>query len=92
MDTYYNNITEILNSYSFNMMIFYFYFLFIIGGGYFINYLLYTIIEKQICRETNFTKQILHSINEKFEILDTSMIDELDYNKILDEMGKIKIN
>ncbi len=87
-----SNITDIISSYNYTILIFYLYFLFLIGSGYFINYILYVIIDKQICRETKLTKQILHSINGRFEILDNSIIEELNYNKILIELEKIKVN
>ena len=74
------------------VLVFYIYFLLIIGGGYYINYLLYNIINSQVSYHYNNTKKILYSINERFDIVEDNLIDSLDYKTMLEQIEHIKLD
>jgi hypothetical protein len=83
---------DYVSDFTYYVMVFYIYFMALIGGGYYINYLLYTIITDQVTSHYTDTKKILYAINERFDIMDNNLIDSLDYKKMLEEIEEIELD
>lgn len=77
---------------SYNFLVFYLYFNFFIGTFCLVTNMLYKMIDNQVIENNSKTKEILFAINERFDIVEDSFIENMDYSGILNEVKMIKIN
>ena len=77
---------------SYNFLVFYLYFNFFLGTFCLVTNMLYKIINNQVRENNRKTREILFAINERFDIVEDSFIENMDYSGILNEVNMIKIN
>lgn len=81
-----------MSLYTYNFLIFYLYLNFFLGTFCFVYNALYKIIDCQVRENNNKTREILFAINERFDIVEDSFIENMDYSRVLNEVKMIKIN
>lgn len=79
-------------SHSYNLFIFYLYFNFIFGSWFLLMYYLYRLLNNQIIEHTNKFQKILFAINERFDVVEDSFVEKMDYAGILKQVEMIKID